>query len=152
MDIFNIILSYIKFNNQIKLVQCDIITNISITDLYYIDNIYKMVLNDNIIKNYKNIKYIEVNNKITNVNHCVNLEKLDAYGNCGINDNGIKDCINIKELDVSNNNKITNVNHCVNLEKLYAYDNCGINDYGIKDCINIKELHVYGNNKITRKI
>src|SRR5579872_6405544 len=124
MDIFNIILSYIKFNNQIKLVQCNIITNISITNLYYIDTIYKRILNDNIVKNYKNIKYIEVNNKITNVNHCVNLEKLYVYGNCEINDNAMKDCINIKELYVDNNNKITNVNHCVNLEKLYACDNC----------------------------
>src|SRR5579872_6206392 len=139
MDIFNIILSYIKFNNQIKLIQCNIITNISITDLYYIDNIYKMVLNDNIVKNYKNIKYIEVNNKITNMNNCVNLEILYARDNCGINDNGIKDCINIKELYVSNNNKITNVNHCVNLEKLYAYYNCGINDNGIKDLIKKKK-------------
>src|SRR5579872_6242342 len=105
MDIFNIILNYIKFNNQIKLVQCNIITNISIIDLYYIDNIYKMVLNDNIVKNYKNIKYIEINNKITNENNCVNLEKVYACGNCGINDYGIKDCINIKELNVNNNNK-----------------------------------------------
>src|SRR5579872_5346009 len=92
MNMCNMILDYIQFNKQIKLVQCSDITNISITDLYYIDNIYKMVLNDNIVKNYKNIKYIEVNNKITNVNHCVNLEKLYAYDNCGINDNGIKEC------------------------------------------------------------
>ena len=48
------------------------------------------------------------NKKITNVSFMTSLKKLNAWGNCGIDHNGIIG-LKIVELIANNNNKITNV-------------------------------------------
>ena len=56
-----------------------------------------------------NLKSLNASNnwKITNVNHLVKLEILDAEFYCGINDAGIVHCINLKSLKATDNTKIT---------------------------------------------
>jgi len=71
------------------------------------------------------------NEKITNVNHMKHLKELNASDDCGIGNEGIKDC-DLVILN-ANNKKITNVNHMKNLKELYAYYDCGIGDEGIKE-------------------
>ena len=52
------------------------------------------------------------NKNIKSVNHLQLLEKLNASGKtCGINDKGIKHCINIVELNIEDNYKIQDLNH-----------------------------------------
>src|SRR5579872_1852020 len=100
MDLYHIITNYIQFQNIIKLVQCNRLTNIDIIDFHNVNNKYIFYINDTIISNYKNIKYLNAkyNNKITNINHLINLEILDIDGNYSkINNDDIKNCINIKE-------------------------------------------------------
>ena len=55
------------------------------------------------------MKYLDAygNPKITNVNHLINLKILNANGNCGINDNGIKNLISLEHLYANYNPKIT---------------------------------------------
>ena len=67
--------------------------------------------------------YLNVSNnsKITNVNHIINLKILCARQNCGIDNNGIKNIINLEELNVNRNPKITNINHMINLKKSYMH-------------------------------
>ena len=78
------------------------------------------------------------------------MEELLASGDCGIDDEGIKN-INLAELSANNNPKITNVNHMTKLKILYASRNCGIGDYGIKD-VNLEKLHRNNNLKISNII
>jgi hypothetical protein len=72
------------------------------------------------------------NNKITNVNHMIKLEELNASGYCGIDQNGIHQLTNLRILVASNNRKITNVNHMVKLEELEVYGDCGIDEIGFR--------------------
>jgi len=58
------------------------------------------------------------------------IKKLLAYGDCGIDDKGIKN-VNLVYLFVDDNPKITNVNHMKDLKSLHASGYCGIDDYGI---------------------
>ena len=51
------------------------------------------------------------------------LQQLDASRDCGINDEGIKECISLIELNASDNSKITNVNHLQKLEKFSPCEN-----------------------------
>ena len=46
----------------------------------------------------------------------MNLVELYAQGECGIDDDGINELLNLKKLSVSNNSNITYVNQLVNLE------------------------------------
>ena len=71
------------------------------------------------------------NPKVTTVNHLVKLEILDVSWNCGINNAGIVNCINLESLSAIDNPKITNVNHLVKLEKIVANGICKINEAGI---------------------
>jgi hypothetical protein len=75
-----------------------------------------------------------------------NLQILSVEGNCGINDEGIKN-LNLIKLNANCNSIITNINHMTNLQILQACD-CGINNEGIKN-LNLIELYAYGNNNIT---
>ena len=54
----------------------------------------------------------------------INLQKLNASRNCGIDNDGIKG-LNLIELYVSNNPKITNVNWMKKIQKLDASGDCG---------------------------
>jgi len=127
---------------------------IKIKDFWNISDKIQIKLSDEILKKYNDIEFLdaEINPKITNVNHIINLKKLDTFYECGINDNGIKNLINLEYLNANNNSKITNVNHMINLKTLHAMHNCGINDNGIKNLLNLEYLIADNNPKITKKL
>jgi len=78
--------------------------------MYNIYGKYRGRLTQSIIDRYINLEKLDAafNSKITNVNHLTKLEILDAFGiNCGINDAGLVQCVNLKSLNVSYNRKIT---------------------------------------------
>ena len=75
------------------------------------------------------------------------LKILNAGGNCGIDQNSIKD-LHLTELDAYNNEKIKDVSQTAStLKILYANYNCGIDQNGIKD-LHLTKLNVSGNEKI----
>ena len=75
------------------------------------------------------------------------LKILYASGNCGIDQNGIKD-LHLIELYANNNEKIKDVSQMAStLKILNASYNCGIDQNGIKD-LHLTELYAYGNEKI----
>ena len=53
------------------------------------------------------------NPRIKTVRYMNKLKKLDATGNCGINDEGIQKCINLNFLYANYNPKIKYVNHSI---------------------------------------
>ena len=71
------------------------------------------------------------NEKIKNVNHLSKLKILDCSGDCGIDQEGIKDLQLIEKLYAINNNKIKNVNHLTKLKI--------INNFTIKDKNNLNK-------------
>ena len=66
--------------------------NFYITDLHDIDNKYLKRLNNDILKNdiFRFAAKLKANNKIINVSFMTNLKKLDAFGNYGIDQDGIR--------------------------------------------------------------
>ena len=146
---------YLNFCDIMNLIKINKKCNrIKIKDFWNISNKIQIKLSDEILKKYNDIEFLDAskNPKITNVNHIINLKKLDTFYECGINDNGIKNLINLEYLDASDNPKITNVNHMTKLKILHARGNCGINDDGIKNLINLEYLVAYNNPKITIKL
>jgi len=75
------------------------------------------------------------------------LQILYAYGDCGIDQQGIEG-LNLIGLYASNNSKITNVSHMKSLQILDASYDCGINQEGIEG-LNLIELDANDNSKIT---
>ncbi len=75
--------------------------------------------------------------RITNINHLTKLKKLYACDGSGIDDQGIKDLIELEILYVDSNKKITNINHLTKLKILSAIRESGIDDQGIKDLIEL---------------
>ena len=59
-----------------------------------------------------------------------NLQKLNARGDCGIDQNGITG-LNLIELDATCNDKIKNVSFMSNLKKLGASGDCGIDQKSV---------------------
>src|SRR5439155_584370 len=147
LDLLNLIFNKLDFLNQIRLKQvCKFYyNNLHIIDLYNIDYKYKKLLNDEILKNYHYIKYLDVwnNPKIKNISHMKNLKKLHCSDYCSISNEDIKD-LDLIELYANNNPKITNINHMKNLKKLNCSDTCAISDKVIKD-LDLIELYAGGN-------
>ena len=114
LDLLNLIFNKLDFLNQIRLKQvCKFYyNNLHIIDLYNIDYKYKKLLNDEILKNYHYIKYLDVwnNPKIKNISHMKNLKKLDCSFQCEISDEDIKDLCLIK-LYTRGNPRIKNINN-----------------------------------------
>lgn len=126
---------------------------------YEITNLFDDVpnyhrLTDNILKLYPYIIKLDVshNKKITNINHLVNLQVLNANGFCGIGNKEILSLTNLTELYVRNNINITDVNHLTNLKILDADGYCGIDNMGIRLLTNLVQLSSLYNDKITIKI
>ncbi len=97
--------------------------NFDLTFLFKLKELYIVrtnLLNDDIKElNLEKLDIGECKN-ITNINHMTKLKilyvrclncKNDSCVNCKINDQGIKNLLNLEELYTNNNNKITNVNH-----------------------------------------
>ena len=145
------IFDYCNFKTQFSQQTCKLFNQLKIHNMIPCEYVIK--LTDEILKQgdrYKWLEYLNAfdNPYITNVNHMVNLRKLDASGhNCGINDDGISE-LNLVELHTAYNRKITNVNHMTKLEILYAISCSGIDDKGISE-LNLKELNAAYNEKIT---
>ena len=130
LELYQIILEQLKFRSQIRIrLLSRKLYKLEIYDFYNIPQKYIKRLSDKILKLYPFIKKLNVcdNYKVTNVNHMTNLKILGALGDCGIDDNGIKD-LNLIELDAGYNPRIKNINHMTNLRKLDASGICGI-DY-----------------------
>ena len=114
-------------------------------------------IDDSSIKNLRLEElYINCNKNITNLNHMTTLKKLCAIGDCGIDNNSIKNLVDLEEFDADGNENITNINFMTNLKVLSAstYDEtfrttiCGIDDDGIMNLTKIETLDVEGNEKI----
>ena len=151
-DIWQIIFNKLDFMDQRNMRQVSkyFMINFPITNLYdNVPNIHK--LTDEVLKLFSYVIKLNVtsNRKITNVNHMKNLQILHAGDDCGINDHGIQQLVNLTELNVNNNSKITNVDHMKNLRILYAGYKCGIDDHGIQQLVNLTKLDVNSNSKIT---
>src|SRR5690606_11429325 len=123
---------------------------LEIHDFYNIDWWYLVLLNDEILRKYPFIKYLNVSNnsQVTYINHLTKLENLNACGKCRIDNGGISD-LNLIEISIVANSRITNLNHMTKLKILDAWDhNCGIGDEGISK-LNLIKLYASDNSKIT---
>ena len=119
LELYQIVLEQLEFKSQIRIrLLSKKLYRLEIHDFYNIPRIFTDRLNNEILKLYPFIKELNTCDchKITNINHMRNLKKLIAFGDCGIDDNGIKN-LNLIELYSHNNPKITNVSHMTNLKK-----------------------------------
>ena len=99
------------------------------------------------------LKILNVSNN-SNITTCApfaqSLVILNAYGSCGINDNGLQMCSRLKILNASNNPNITTcVPFAKTLKQLDAECDSGIGDNGLQMCHRITTLNSYDNPKIT---
>ena len=125
-------------------------TNLDITNLYNIDDKYKIKINNQILFMYPKLEKLDAsfNPKITEVNYLMNLKILSAHGNSGICDESLIH-LDLIELNVWNNPKITKISHLKNLKKLEAsWSNSGINDESLIG-LDLVVLNVSNNPKIT---
>jgi len=105
IDIYkHYIFDYLDLLSQIRLLAtCWTFRNeLDMTDMYNIDDKYKYRLTQTVIDKYINLKKLDIslNPKITNVNHLVELEILNASGSrCRMYDTGLVYCINLKDLN-----------------------------------------------------
>ena len=150
LDNFKEIFLLCDFLTQIRFRQtCKFLYNfLQIIDFYNIETKYLTKLNEDILKNYKYIKYLNVktNRTIKDISWMVNLKILDASDKSRINQIGIKE-LDLIELNVWNNQKIIDVSWMKNLKILNASNKSGINQIGIKG-LDLIELNVWNNRKI----
>ena len=127
LEICDKIFSYLDFQSKIRLrLTClKFYHGLRIIDLYNIPPNFLDKLDDNIIKEFKYLKY------------------LDASFNEKITDNSLKN-LNLVKLNSSWNEKITDnsILHMTKLQILYAEGICGITDKSINKLTNIIELKV----------
>ncbi len=154
LDIWKIIIKLLAFDikSLLNLKSCNKFfnDNFLITNLFDIGEKIKYLLTTESLSQIKYINVAELdvsnNRKITNVSYMKNLKKLNASGNCGIDQKGIEG-LDLVELHVSNNRKITNASFMKKLNKLYA-SNCGIDQNGIEG-LDLVKPSVGDNPKIT---
>src|SRR6185503_2503142 len=119
-DLYNLICDYLDFIDKIHhLIVCKQFKFIKICDMYNIDSKYLKCLNDEILKNYRDLEKLNArnNSKITTLNYMKKLKILDISDFCDVNDQGIQD-LNLEELNASCNSKITTLRHMTKLKKL----------------------------------
>jgi len=84
--------------------------NLHIIDLFNINEKYLQKLTQEILQYliFENVVYLNAsdNSKITNVSHMKSLQILCAFGNCGINQEGIKG-LNLTQVYAIHNQKIS---------------------------------------------
>ena len=167
IEVINIISHYGHFFDKIRLKSVNkyLYSVVKITDLYDIDDNLLNKLDDNILINYCHVLKLNAkdNPNITNVNHMIYLQKLNASnGNCfkcgfhcgrdcnlqcGISDDSIKD-LNLIELNANFNPNIINIGHMNKLQILHSCCNCGIGDSSTQK-LNLIKLYLGNNPKIT---
>lgn len=154
IEIFN----FLEFINQIHFRQINkyYYNNVHITDLRYINKNYLCKLNDNIIKTFKHVKYLNVNyNEITDegLKH-LNLDCLKAnhWSYKRVTNKGIKH-MNLKKLTAVNNKSINGqgFRHMTRLQSLNVATNKSITDNCIKDMTNLTKLNISSNIHLTDK-
>src|SRR5271163_1032418 len=106
LDIGLMIYDLLDFMSQVnlRLVSKHFAANYFITNLF--DNVpNRYALTDDILKNYCHVLKLNVgyNPNVNNVNHMVKLQKLYAYWNCGIDNDGLNKLNGIVMLNVGNN-------------------------------------------------
>ena len=150
LDLLKVIFNKLDFLSQIRFRQISKLhySNLHIIDLYHIHYKYLELLNDEILKNYPYIEFLNAfdNRKIKNIDHMKNLKILNCSHLCGISDENIKG-LDLTKLYTDFNPKIKNIGHMKNLKVLYCGGNCGIADEDIKD-LDLRELYCSRNPKI----
>ena len=119
-----------------------------IIDLKNIDHKYLRRIDNTILNDYKNIKFLDssFNTNINNINRFTNLKELITHIN--MKDDDIAR-LNLEVLNANHTSKIKNINHMSKLRKLSATYECGINDEGIKH-INLCEINISNNMRIDK--
>ena len=130
--LIKIIVSYCKFSTQVKFTQINhfYCNNFPITDLLNIPKHLKDKLSNQIIQAYPKCQYL-----------CA------AY-NIQINQSGIMNLTQLRELDCKGNSKINSVNHLTEFKILDVCFDCGIDQKGIEYCLKLKKLNCDNNTKI----
>lgn len=85
---------------------------------------------------------------ITDINHLKYLRRL-IIDNLTINNNEIKDIVNIQTLYIRNNYKITNINHITNLIELRIFGISSLMNDRIRGIVNTQILNINNNFNIT---
>jgi len=126
-----------------------------LTKLIHIDAYNNEITSLNGLNNMVNLKYFSISsNKITSlteIQNCTVLNELYASENQIQTIEGINRCTGLEILDVSNNNirsiNITNgLKECINLRELDIYS-CNLYSLdGLQDCINLEHLTCNSNN------
>ena len=88
-----------------------------------LDASYNCGIDNNGISRLTNLISLSVsgNNKITNINHLVNLQILDAnYNNCGIDNRGVSQLTNLVKINADYNKKLTRTQNMVKIKIAYG--------------------------------
>lgn len=150
LEIWKIIFDFSDFQTQIRmtLVCKRFHKNFQVIDFLNIPKQLIKKLNDDILKNYKHIQFLNAsdNPNVKNVNWITNLKILWARNKCGINQEGIKG-LNLIELCITNNKSISNVSWMINLKKLEAGGESSLWQYGLGK-LDLVQLDVCNNQSI----
>src|SRR5690606_39417173 len=109
-DLLQIIVNFSKIKESLFICRLNKETYKKIKIHYLNEDKFSQKITNKILKQKKYSHLISLNlsynSQITNVNHMINLKKLDASYDCGIDNKGISK-LNLIKLDVSYNKKIT---------------------------------------------
>ena len=79
------------------------------------------------------------------------MEIIDISWSSGVDDNGIKDCLKLFDINAYYNPKITGLNKFFQtLEIINISGFCGVDDNGIKDCLKLININADNNPKIKK--
>jgi hypothetical protein len=118
-DIYFVIYAYLRFVDKIIFRRvCKHFRSFKLTTFYNIEKRYRSRLTNDILKQYKDIKQLDLrdNQLVTDLNYLTNLKKLNIKCNHVIHNEGIKE-LNLEVL-IARGSNITKFNHMTNLKKL----------------------------------
>ena len=154
-DILNYLNDFIDIKSKVNLFYSKN-NNQGLIEMCYIKKITKSYeyLTDKILQQNIFNQLIEINvrnnRKVTDLNRfSQTLQIINIGYNCGVDDNGIKDCLKLINIKAYFNQLITNLNKFY--QKLEIIDigwYCGVGDSGIKDCLKLIEIKAHRNQKI----
>ena len=126
-DLLDMIFHKSDFITQIRFRQIISLTYEELQMKDFSDREINSKLTDEILKNYVNITKLNASKckNVTNVNHLLELQELEASYYSGIDQAGIRELHNLIRLVATKNTKILNVNHMTKLEELDASGVCG---------------------------
>lgn len=136
-DILSQIFDLIDLRAQIRFMSTNraIYEQFFITDLYDIDDVYRLKLTDDILRQYKFRNVSRLNafdlEAVSNVKYLCKLNVLNAAGRCNITLDGITD-LNLQSLKLMCNRVIIDVSSIVDLKLLCKWYNVQSDDIGRK--------------------